>query len=363
VGGSAIEFNIWMLIAPFGVNLGFSKFRIQMVLVTGATGLLGSKLLADLIIRGVKVRALTRSISSRRRVLRYHLQELDINDGSVEWIEGDITNYADVMDAVSGIDFVFHCAGLVSFLPIEQDALRLINVQGTANIVNACLVHGVGGMCHVSSTAALGRSSIGIYDENSVWMSSPNNSRYAVSKYDAELEVWRGIEEGLAAVIVNPGIIIGPGDWEHDSSAIFSKVAKGLKYHTRGVNGFVSVDDVSRIMVRLMEKRVCGERFVLVGDNIPFKEVMEIIAEELNVVKPYIAAGPFLSNLAWRMDSVRSMLTGKRPLITKETARSAQSTSRYSIQKINLVFDGALTDPRQYIRKVARIYRADDSAT
>lgn len=334
-----------------------------MILVTGATGLLGSKLLADLIAKGVKVRALTRSVSNRLRVLRYHLEELGLNDDPVEWVEGDITNPVDVMEAVSGADYVFHCAGKVSFIPGERDSLRRINVQGTTNIVNACLAQGVSGLCHVSSTSALGRSANGFYDENSVWMHSPFNSRYAVSKYDAELEVWRGMEEGLSAVIVNPGIIIGPGDWEHDSSALFSKVASGLRYYTQGVNGFVSVQDVSRIMMRLMEDRVHGERFVLVGDNIPFKEVMEIIADELDVAKPHIAAGSWLSGMAWRLDSVWSMVAGKRPLITKETARSAQAHSRYANQKINTLFEDAVCDPRPYIRKVAQTYRSDRSAS
>lgn len=356
---AAIEFNIWMLIACLGLHLNMETSKIDMVLVTGPTGLLGSKLLVDLIDRGIKVRALTRSIANRNRVLRYHIKGSQNEEGMIEWVEGDITNRLDVLDAVKGVDYVFHCAGKVSFLSTELEILRIVNVQGTANIVNACLEHGVTGLCHVSSTSALGRSGHGFYDENSVWVSSPFNSNYANSKFDAEMEVWRGIEEGLPAVIVNPGIIIGPGDWVNDSSAIFSKVASGLKYFTSGQNGFVSVEDVSRVMVRLMEHRIFGERFVLVGDNIEFKEVMEIIAEELGVVKPHIAAGPLLSALAWRMDSVRSAIIGKRPLITRETARSAQSVSKYSSQKINKFFDGATTDPRPFIRQVAKIFKGE----
>lgn len=333
--------------------------RIDSVLLTGPTGLLGSRLLVDLIGNGINVRALTRSIANRNRILRYHIDGRQIDDRMIEWVEGDITNQQDVLDAVKGVDYVFHCAGKVSFLSTDLEILRIVNVQGTANIVNACLELGVSGLCHVSSTSALGRSGHGFYDENSVWASSPYNSNYAISKFDAEMEVWRGIEEGLLAVIVNPGIIIGPGDWENDSSAIFSKVASGLKYFTSGQNGFVSVDDVSKVMVRLMEHRIFGERFVLVGDNIEFKEVMEIIAEELGVEKPHIAAGPILSALAWRMDSIRSRITGNRPLITRETARSAQSVSKYSSQKINKLFDGAMTDPRPYIRQVARIFKRE----
>ncbi|MFM7078766.1 MAG: NAD-dependent epimerase/dehydratase family protein, partial [Bacteroidota bacterium] len=275
----------------------------------------------------------------------------------------DITNLVDVLEAVRGINYVFHCAGKVSFLPNDADYMHSVNVNGTANIVNACLTHQVSGICHVSSISALGRSSSGLYDEFSEWSESEYNSRYAISKYAAEMEVWRGIEEGLQAVIVNPGIIIGPGDWVNDSSAIFSKVDSGLRFFTDGINGFVSVEDVTNAMIQLMENRIHGERFVLVGDNIPFKEVMEIISEELGVAKADIAAGPWLSAFAWRVDKIRSKISGTRPLITKETARSAQSKSVYSNKKIMGVLSGSMSDPRPSIRRTAQVYKKAKSGS
>ena len=335
----------------------------QIILVTGATGLLGSKLVVDLIRKGIKVRAMSRFKTPKMELIQFHHGGVMPDVDAVEWIVGDVTNPVDVMEAVNGVDYVFHCAGNVSFVPKDRESMQLINVNGTANIVNACLAHLVAGMCHVSSISALGRSSSGNYDESSEWIDSEYNSQYAISKHDAEMEVWRGIEEGLRAVIVNPGIIIGPGDWMNDSSAIFSKVSSGLRFFTEGVNGFVSVDDVTRAMIYLMEKRIHAERFVLVGDNIRFKEVMEIISDELGVAKPDIAAGPWLSAFAWRVEMIRSWMTGSRPLITRETARSAQSISRYSNNKIMEFFSGSMNDPRPFIRQTAQVFKKGKSGS
>ncbi|MFN5324455.1 MAG: SDR family NAD(P)-dependent oxidoreductase [Bacteroidota bacterium] len=324
-----------------------------MILVTGATGLLGSKLLFDLLADGHKVRAMVRTQLPRMEVLGHYFKASELNDSSIEWVQGDITDMHTVMDAVKGVDYVFHCAGMVSFLPNQYAQLIDINATGTANIVNACLLEGVSGLCHVSSVAALGRGKDVVYDERSEWISSPFNSNYAMSKFAAEREVWRGVAEGLSAVMVNPGIIIGPGNWRNDSSALFSKVHSGLRFYTNGVNGFVSVDDVSEIMRLLLRDRIFGDRFVLVGDNMPYREVMDLIALEMGVEKARIHAGRALSGLAWRMESLVSRLSVRHPLITRETARSATSVSRYSSEKINSIYPGVLSDPRISISKTA----------
>lgn len=324
-----------------------------MILVTGASGLLGSRLVFELLQMGRKVRGMGRSARIPDSLIRHYFKDNEQLLENLEWFQGDITNRYAVLDALDGVSQVFHCAGLVSFVPTDRHLVKSINVKGTSNIVDGCLVKGVSALCHVSSVAALGRSLHGQYDEESVWNPDEPHSQYAISKYDAEREVWRGVAEGLNAVIVNPGIIIGPGNWETDSSALFSKVYDGLRFYTGGINGFVAVEDVSKLMIRLVDQKNYGQRFVLVGENMPYKEVMDLIADGLDVQRPSIRAGRFLSGLAWRIEYVTSKLTRKRPLITRETAQSAQSVSFYSNKKALEVLSEGFTDPRIAIRETA----------
>ncbi|MGR6087276.1 MAG: NAD-dependent epimerase/dehydratase family protein [Arcticibacter sp.] len=324
-----------------------------MVLVTGASGLLGSRLVFELLQQGYKVRGMGRSAQLPASFRRNCFKDKEHLLENLEWFQGDITQRSSVLDALEDVRQVFHCAGLVSFIPKDRQLVKEINVQGTAHIVDGCLVKGVDALCHVSSVAALGRSLQGKYDEDSVWNPDDPHSQYAISKYEAEREVWRGVAEGLNAVIVNPGIIIGPGNWKTDSSALFSKVYEGLRFYTHGVNGFVALDDVVKVMTRLVEKKIYGQRFVLVGENMHYKEVMDLIADGLGVKRPSTRAGRFLSGLAWRMEFVTSKLTGKRPLITRETAQSAQSVSHYSNKKALTVMPDGFTDPRIAIQETA----------
>ena len=211
-----------------------------------------------------------------------------------------------------------------------------VNVEGTKNMVNISLIKGIKKICHVSSIAALGREKSGTQiTEKSKWSESKNNSNYAMSKYKAEMEVWRGIEEGLNAVIVNPGVILGTGDWSKGSSKLFQLVWNGMPFYTLGVNGYVDVNDVSRAMIELMEKNISKERFVLVGENLQMKNYLDSVAEKLGKKKPTIEAGKILSKIAWRVDGLKSMLTGKEPSLTRETARAAQNKFYYNSEKIN----------------------------
>lgn len=325
----------------------------NMILVTGASGLLGSRLIFELLQLGRKVRGMGRSAQIPSSISRHFTKDKDHFLENLEWFQGDITQRLSVLDALEGVSQVFHCAGHVSFIPQDFHLVKIVNVQGTANIVDGCLVKGVSTLCHVSSVAALGRALHGTYDEESVWNPDDPHSLYAISKYDAEREVWRGVAEGLNAVIVNPGIIIGPGNWKTDSSALFSKVYEGLRYYTGGVNGFVALDDVASAMIRLVDQKSYGQRYVLVGENMPYREVMDLIADGLGVRRPSIQAGRFLSGFAWRLESVASKLTGKRPLITRETAQSAQSVSYYSNKKALAVLPDGFTDPRMAIQETA----------
>lgn len=312
-----------------------------MILVTGSTGLLGSHVVCELLANGHRVRALYRN-AARKRIIEevvrfYYPQEADRLLGEIEWVEGDILDLISLTDALSGCDKVVHCAALVSFH--RRDFMRLFeqNRQGTANVVNVALELGVKQLIHVSSTAAIGGDSDlqdGIRRESNHWNANESVSGYSLSKHSAEKEVWRGMEEGLPVVIVNPSVMFGPGNWEESSLKIMRTLKNGLKYYTPGGNAFVDVRDVALVIRRLMEEEVVGERFLVTGQNLLFKELFDKICKELKVKAPYKVAGPFLTGLAWRLSGIVARIKGKRPTITKESAESSQKIRVYSNEKI-----------------------------
>lgn len=305
-----------------------------MILVTGATGLLGSRLLFDLVSSGRRVRALRRS-SSRMNCINHYFDERQDLLTPIEWVEADLNDLTQLESALEGITEIFHCAGKVSFQPHDQIKVHQINTEGTANLVNLALEKQIRKFCHVSSIAAIGKNDEApIHSEDTPWSTMTFSTQYALSKYGAEREVWRGIAEGLNAVIVNPGLIIGPGNWKTDSSMLFRKVWEGLRYYTDGVNGLVDVRDVSSVMIRLMDSEIHSERFIVVAENKPLREVMNFISDSLKKPRPDIHAGPVLTQLAWRIEYIRSLFWRSNPVITRETARTAQSRSYYSNEKI-----------------------------
>lgn len=312
-----------------------------MILVTGSTGLLGSHVVCELLANGHRVRALYRNAERKRiteSVVRFYYP--DESDGmlqQINWVEGDVLDLVSLTDALSGCEKVIHCAALVSFH--RRDFMRLFeqNRQGTANVVNVALEQGVKQMVHVSSTAAVGSDSDvqdGIRRESNHWNANESVSGYSLSKYSAEKEVWRGIEEGLPAVIVNPSVMFGPGNWEESSLKIIRTLKDGLKYYTPGGNAFVDVRDVAFVIRRLMEEEVTGERFLVTGHNLLFKELFDAICAQLQVKAPYKIAGPFLTGMAWRLSGIVARFKGTRPTITKESAESSQKIRVYSSEKI-----------------------------
>lgn len=323
-----------------------------MILVTGGTGFLGSYLLRALTSAGKPVRALYRS--------RIPEQASDFRD-KVEWVQGDVLDTGVLEDAMEGITEIYHCAAIVSFQPDKRDEMLRINIEGTANVVNLAIDAGVRKIVHVSSVAALGRAKEQIaITEDSQWEESGNNSNYAISKHLSEMEIWRGIAEGLNAVIVNPSIILGSGFW-HDGTGLMLKNAwKEFPYYTEGVNGFVDVRDVVDVMIKLMDSRVSGERFILNGDNWPYRQLFTRMAEALGKKPPHIAAKPWMAALVWRMEKLRGLLTGKRPLITRETARTAQLKVYYSNDKIMQALPGFRFRPlEETVTDVSKAYLAD----
>ena len=253
----------------------------------------------------------------------------------VEWVDADLSDIISLQEAVSGIRYIYHCAATVSFQPRDRKVMMKANVEGTANLVNVALQNNMDKFCHCSSVAALGTPLPGeVVRESMVWKTSGSHSYYAISKYGAEREVWRASEEGMNVVIINPSVIIGPGDPTRSSAQLYQSVNKGLKFYTAGVNGFVDARDVARAMVLLMEGDPVNERFIANSENLPFRELFSYFARAAGVRPPGYRVAPWVSELAWRLESVRSTLTGSKPLLSKETARNAHNKRYFSNEKI-----------------------------
>jgi nucleoside-diphosphate-sugar epimerase len=315
-----------------------------MILVTGGTGLVGSHLLFDLAKKGENIRALKRKNSSLQDVrdcFSFYSDSADELFNKIEWVNGDILDTDSLDEALKGILKVYHCAALVSFKKADKNLMKNINVEGTRNIVDACLDHKIEKLCFVSSIAALGtpEEKEDIVSETTPWSPENKHSRYSISKFNSELEVWRGIEEGLDAVIVNPSIILGPGQWHKGSSMLFTTVAKGMKYFTRGITGYVDVRDVSKAMVQLMDSDIKNQRFLLNADNYSYEFIFKSIANALNLPEPSKYASPLLTGIGWRLAYLKKIFLFKEPSFTRVTARSSHNRSYYSNQKIKDTLD------------------------
>lgn len=299
-----------------------------MILVTGATGLLGTHLLQTLLQEKQPVKALYRSSVP-----------LFENSNKIEWIQGNILDVPELEEAMRDVEQVYHCAAKVSFHPKDTNELFKTNVEGTANVVNACLQTGVKKLLHVSSVAALGDGKQEeAIDETSVWLESNNRSIYAKSKYLAEIEVWRGVGEGLQAVIVNPSVILGAHDWNEGSAQIFKTFFNEFPWYTEGITGFVDVQDVVKAMVLLMQSDITAERFIVSAENVSYKEVFDAIADGFQKKKPGRKVLPLLAGTIWRAEAVRQFFTGNQPLLTKETAATAQTKRFYNNLKLRQAF-------------------------
>ena len=330
-----------------------------MVFVTGGTGLVGSHLIFDLIKEGKEIRA-SRRPSSNIKTL-YDLapyygissEQLD----AIEWVEVALDDIIGLEEAMEGCTWVFHCAAMVSFVPGEKDALFDANIIGTQNLINAALNAHIKKLCYVSSTAAIGKGKHqNVVTENTKWNDGNKNSNYGISKHYAEREVWRGSQEGLDVVIINPCVIVGPGDWGKSSTNLFETVWNGLKYYSKGANAFIDVRDVSRAMLQLMKSEIKQERFLLIGENMPYKAFFDQVATALNQSKPSTYASPILSQIAWRFEWLKWKLTGKTPLITQETVRSAREVTEYSAAKIKSALHFEFTPISKTIQHTATIF-------
>jgi len=299
---------------------------------------LGSHLLMQLAERNQKVRAIYRSDRKKNhalKVFKYYHSDPEELFNKIEWVEADVLDLSSMEQAVAGVRQIYHCAAAVTFIPKEEPYMHKVNVEGTTNVVNLCLQMDDVRLCHVSSVAAIGKDGKEqMISESNEWKDSGYNAAYAVSKYRAEMEVWRGIVEGLNAYMVNPSLIIGPGDWTQSTGAMFDKAWKGLPFYTRGGNCFVDARDVSAIMMGLMNSEIQNERFIVGAENRLFRDVFGRIAKNMGKKPPKFEATPWMAEMTWRVEKVVSALTGKKPFITKETAHHAMQLNRYDNSKL-----------------------------
>lgn len=327
-------------------------------LVTGATGMVGARICLDLLLQGKKVTGLRREHASNAILERTFAKHPHLLK-SITWKKGDVTDVITVYEALEDIQDVYHAAGLVSFDPRDRDLLHSVNELGTANMVNMSLERGVKHFCHISSVAALGRTGEEkLVDEQSTWKNSSYNSRYAISKYGAEREVWRGMEEGLSVLIVNPTVILGPANWHSGSGLLFRAVWEGLKFYPVGTTGFVDIGDVSQFAISLMEKEAFGERFILNSENISYLELFTLIAEALQKPAPSIKVSPALAALAWRIERLRSRLTGNAPVITRETAHTSSASWYFDGEKAMRTTGLTYRSVKESVREWAEVFLA-----
>lgn len=330
-----------------------------MILVTGATGLVGSHLLMALLENNEKVRAIYRTATAleKTKSLFHNYNKTALFD-AVEWVQADITDVPSLESVFPNIESVYHCAALISFDPSDEKLLRKTNIEGTANVVNFCLAYQVKKLCYVSSIAALGdlKASEMMVTEETEWNPEIAHSDYAISKYGAEMEVWRGQQEGLSVTVVNPGVILGPGFWDAGSGLLFTQIAKGLPFYTKGTSGFVAVTDVVKSMIQSMESENSGSRFIVVAENISYETIVKTIAAALKVKAPTFHAKPWMTEIYWRIESLLGFLIGKKRALSQTTARTIHQTDLYSNEKIKSELHFQFQDVTQYILEIGKYY-------
>ncbi len=298
-----------------------------MILITGATGFLGSELVHQLIGQRKSVRAIKRQDSIIPEILR--------NKQNIDWQTADALDYFSLREAFQDVTEVYHCAAFISFNPSDKKKMLKINVEGTTNVVNLCLEHSIRKLVHISSVAAVGDGKAGqLITEKDHWEFNTHQSGYSISKYESEMEVFRAIAEGLNAVVVNPSIIIGKNAGKEGSGQIFETVHKGLKYYPGGSCGLVDVEDVAKIMIALMESDITAERFLINAENWTYRDLFTEIAHQFHLKPPSIALKPWMLQLAYYGSKLASSITGNSYGLTKDTVRSAFKNQNYSNDKI-----------------------------
>lgn len=336
-----------------------------MILVTGATGLLGSHLTAALLMQNKKVCALYRDkskIENTKKILSYYTDEVDTYFSKIKWFEADVTDYFSLQEPFTNVTEVYHCAGLVSFDEKDDKQLYAINAEGTEHVINTCLEKGIKRFCHVSSVATLQIEANKKYvDEFSVWKTSSGNSSYAITKYRGEFEAWRGAAEGMNVLVVNPSVILGAGCWGQSSTQIVTRCYKGLPIYTEGVTGYIDVRDVVNCMTRLMDENKFGQRYILNSENCSFKEITHQLQQNFNKPTSKIKAGKFLLNAALVFSIITNIFSRKKSFITKNVIQSAQKKTYYDNTKVCKELNYQFVPVKESLKYVASLYKKEHS--
>jgi nucleoside-diphosphate-sugar epimerase len=330
-------------------------------LVTGATGIIGSHVVLSLLLDSQPVLALKRprsDISKVKELFRSYSPSYESLFEKIKWIELDIQDTYGLEAAFEGVKTVYHCAGLVSFDNRRRADLFLINEKGTANVVNACIQAGVEALCHVSTIGTLNNSDVDVLTENVFWKRSGKESYYALSKYGAEREVWRGIEEGLNAVIVNPGVVLSPVYWDQSSGQIFRRCARGMNFYTSGSSAYISAMDASRIMISLVKGRHFGNRYILVENNYEVKTILDRIHRNFGRKAPRFMAGKSVLLMAGIIEGFFRIFSNKSRILTKSFINSALNTQKYSNLKVLKTLDYRFEPVPEVLDKICAYYRA-----
>ena len=343
-----------------------------MILVTGGTGLVGSHLLYQLSLTENKICAIHRKNSNLKaveNVFSYYTDEYKKYFDKIEWIEADVTDVPSLEKAFKNITKVYHCAAIVSFDKRDYQQMRKVNIEGTANMINLAIANNIDKFCFVSSIATMEKKALipssqekettQLIDETNEWNSETNNYGYAITKYGAEMEVWRATQEGLDVVIVNPGVILGSGFWHSGPGELFTKFYNEFKFYTEGTTGFIAVKDVAKAMIKLMNSNIINERFILVAENKSFKELFFLIADAFHKKRPSIKVTKTLSAIAWRLEAIKSFITRKSPLITKHSASASLSKYQYSSNKIIKAIDFKFEELDNTVKDVCKDFLKD----
>jgi nucleoside-diphosphate-sugar epimerase len=331
-----------------------------MILVTGGTGLVGAHLLLQLTANETEIRAIYRNEKNIRKTQSlFQLYGKENQFHKIQWMEGDIIDVPSLEKAFQDVTHVYHCAALISYNPKDENKLRKTNIEGTANIVNFCIDYKISKLCHVSSIAALGdlKPNETTITEETEWNPEHYHSDYAISKYGAEMEIWRGQQEGLNVVIVNPGVIFGAGFWQQGSGVFFSAVQKGFPFYTNGTTGYVSATDVASVMIQLMQSDISGERFSVIAENQSFKDVIFQIAEKLGAKKPKFEAKPWMLAVGWRLDWLSAIFFNTKRRLSKYSTRSLLSSDTISNAKIKNALNFEFQRIESVIAEVVRLHQ------
>ena len=332
-----------------------------MILVTGGTGIVGAHLLLKCVKQNSKVVATYRRKEGLKKIktLFENLSpENHKHFKTIEWIKAPLNDLTLLNNAFKNIDYVYHCAAKVTLADSNAEKLMKSNVEGTANIVNASIKHKIKKLVYVSSIAAIGADKyITTVDEDSSWNSDQNHTAYAYSKYGAELEVWRGSQEGLNVVIVNPGIILAGELWERSTASLFRDVAKGIKFYPTGSAAVVAVEDVVNVLMKLMKSDVLNERFILVAENISQKELFSKIATSIGIKPPNIPLKKWFLYCAFVFEKIFKIIGIRKNFLSIALIEILTSNQKYEGSKICGAINFHYDNIDETIKRIGTSYR------